>query len=51
MSKDQARQSYINHLYRYWDYYYQLRSLTLWDYSSGDDIEADIRKVVGNLKK
>lgn len=51
VSKDQARQSYINHLYRYWDYYYQLRSLTLWDYSSGDDIEADIRKVVGNLKK
>lgn len=41
VSKDQARQTFINQLYRYWDYYYQLRSLTLWDYSADRDIEAD----------
>ena len=47
VSKDQARQSFIDQLYRYWDYYYQLRSLTLWDFAEGRDIEADIRKVIG----
>lgn len=46
VSKDQARQSFIDQLYRYWDYYYQLRSLTLWDYSSGTDIEADIKSIL-----
>ena len=27
VSKDPSRQEYINQLYLYWNYYYQLRSL------------------------
>lgn len=48
VSKDVARQAFINHLYKYWDYYYQLRSLTLWDYSRNCDIDADIARIVRN---
>ena len=48
VSKDQARQAFINHLYKYWDYYYQLRSLTLWDYSQNRDIDADIARIIKN---
>lgn len=44
--KDQARQSYINELFLYWYYYYQLRSLTLWDYATGRPIDADIETFV-----
>lgn len=46
VSKDESRQSYINQLYRYWSYYYQIRSLTLWDFSRNSGIEADIEKIV-----
>lgn len=46
VSKDESRQAYINQLYRYWYYYYQLRSLTLWDFSRNTGIEADIEKIV-----
>ena len=31
-SKDQARQKHISELYNYWSYFYQIRSLTLWDF-------------------
>lgn len=46
VSKDESRQAYINQLYRYWYYYYQLRSFTLWDFSRNTGIEADIEKIV-----
>jgi len=44
--KDQARQDMINELYLYWRYYYQLRSLTLWDYARNRGIDADIERLV-----
>ncbi len=44
--KDEARQQYINQLYLYWNYFYQLRSLTLWDYTSASPLEADVEKLV-----
>ncbi len=44
--KDASRQDYINQLYAYWHYYYQLRSLTLWDFSSGKSIDADIEAII-----
>ena len=44
-SKDQARRQYINELFSYWYYYYQLRSLTLWDFEADRPIEADIEAV------
>ncbi len=43
-SKDSSRREYINQLYKYWSYWYQLRSLTLYDYSFGGDINVDFDK-------
>lgn len=44
-SKDQARRQYIDELFNYWYYYYQLRSLTLWDFEHDRPIEADFEAV------
>lgn len=48
VKKDESRQEYINELFRYWYYYYQLRSLTLWDYANSTGIDADIDRIVRN---
>lgn len=40
-SKDAARQSRISELYQLWHYYYQLRSITLWDWERDEPLEAD----------
>ena len=45
-SKDAGRRQYINELYKYWSYWYQIRSLTLYDYAAHTDINADIEKIV-----
>ena len=45
-SKDQARLKVINELFNYWYYYYQLRSLTLWDFINRKSIDADFDKIV-----
>ena len=45
-AKDQARQNRIQQLFNYWYYYYQLRSIALWDFERGCDITADIEKLV-----
>lgn len=47
-SKDEARQTHISELYSYWYYYYQIRSLTLWDFQSDAPLEADFEAVVRN---
>lgn len=44
--KDISRRDYINQLYLYWNFYYQLRSLTLWDYIEGKSLDRDIEKIV-----
>lgn len=46
VKKDESRQEYVNELYQYWYYFYQLRSLTLWDYVNNTDINADIDRIV-----
>ncbi|MCM1021093.1 MAG: TolC family protein [Muribaculum sp.] len=46
LSKDQSRQKYINELFQYWYYFYQLRSLTLWDYVTNTGIDADIDRIL-----
>jgi len=46
VSKDQARQNHISELYAYWSYYYQLRSITLWDFEKNTNIDADFEKIV-----
>ena len=48
--KDLSRQALVNELYMYWYYYYQIRSITLWNYAAGTGIDADIEAIVkGNL--
>lgn len=46
VKKDEARRNYVNELYLFWYYYYQIRSLTLWDYSQNTPIDADIASYV-----
>ncbi len=45
-SKDASRREYIDQLYRFWTYWYQIRSLTLHDYANGGDINADIDRLL-----
>ena len=45
-AKDKARQNRISQLYNYWYYYYQLRSIALWDFEKGCDLRADIEKLI-----
>ena len=45
-AKDKARQNRISQLYNYWYYYYQLRSITLWDFENGCDLRADVEKLI-----
>lgn len=45
-SKDTSRREYISQLCKFWIYWYQIRSLTLYDYSGHRDIDADIDKLV-----
>ena len=47
-AKDEARQTRITELYNYWNYFYQLRSLTLWDYERNEELTADFEAVVKN---
>ena len=44
--KDQARQKHISELYAYWYYYYQLRSLTLWDFEKNTNIDTDFEAII-----
>ena len=45
-SKDAARQKHVSELYYYWYYFYQLRSLTLWDFERDVELEADFEDIV-----
>ena len=44
--KDESKRQYINELYVFWNYWYQIRSLTLYDYEHHGDINADIERIV-----
>jgi outer membrane protein TolC len=46
VTKDESRREYVNELYKYWNYWYQLRSLTLYDWQAHDNINADIARLV-----
>lgn len=48
-SKDEARREFINELYLFWNYYYQIRSLTLWDFSAQSGIDADFERDIRSL--
>ena len=44
--KDQSRRQLLSALALYWQYWYNIRSLTLWDYENNRPIDADIDKYV-----
>jgi outer membrane protein TolC len=46
VTKDESRREYVNELYKYWNYWYQLRSLTLYDWQLRDNINTDIARLV-----
>ena len=46
VKKDEARREYVNELYLFWNYYYQIRSLTLWDYEHSSSIDYEINEIV-----
>lgn len=48
VKKDESRQEYFQELYSYWSYFYQLRSLTLWDYEKNAPLTVDFDKIVKN---
>ncbi len=41
-----ARQSYISVLQNFWDYYYNIQQITLYDYLNKVELEADFDKIV-----
>ena len=45
-AKDQARQNRIQQLFNYWYYYYQIRSIALWDFECDCELTADIEKLM-----
>lgn len=46
VKKDESRQAYFQALYQYWYYFYQLRSLTLWDYVNSTPLTSDFEKII-----
>ena len=44
-SKDQARRDYIEQMFLLWSYYYQIRSLTLYDFLNSKEITVDYEKM------
>ncbi len=46
VKKDESRQAYFQALYQYWYYFYQLRSLTLWDYTTASPLTSDFEDVI-----
>ena len=45
-AKDQARRDRIIELKAYWYYYYQLRSIALWDFEKNCDITEDVERLI-----
>ena len=45
-AKDQARIGRIQQLFNYWYYYYQLRSIALWDFERGCELSEDFEKII-----
>lgn len=45
-SKDDAKQKHIQELYDYWYYFYNIRSLTLYDFLENRTLEADFEEII-----
>lgn len=47
-SKDEAVQKQIEELYLYWNYYYNIRSVTLYDFLNKSTLDAEFEEIVRN---
>lgn len=45
-SKDNARQKHIQELYMFWNYYYNIRSITLYDFLNNRTLDADFEEII-----
>jgi outer membrane protein TolC len=45
-SKDESRLKHIEELYLYWNYFYNIRSVTLWDFLADTSLENDFEEVI-----
>lgn len=45
-NKDDAKQKHISELYKYWYYFYQIRSLTLYDFQKNTTLDAEFDEIV-----
>ena len=45
-SKDEAKQKQIQEQYNYWRYYYNIRSVTLYDFCNQQTLDADFEEIV-----
>ena len=44
--RDNALSSYVNNVASFWNYYFQIRQTTLYDYVTGTDISAEFDKLI-----
>ncbi|MDO4320148.1 MAG: TolC family protein [Bacteroidales bacterium] len=45
-NKDSARAKYLDEMFYYWYYFYQLRSVTLWDFTGTRPVDGDLEPVI-----
>lgn len=45
-SKDEAKQKHISELFGFWSYYYNVRSVTLYDFLNDRNLDADFEEIV-----
>jgi len=45
-SKDEAKIKYIQELYKYWNYFYNIRSITLYDFIADTNLDADFEALL-----
>ncbi len=48
ISKDEARRNYIEQTFLLWAYYYQIRSLTLYDFTTNEKLEVSYSELIDN---
>ena len=46
LDRDRAQQNYVNSLRNYWNYYYLLRQLALYDFIKNKELEEDFNKLI-----
>jgi outer membrane protein TolC len=45
-SKDEAKLKHIQELYKYWSYFYNIRSVTLYDFIADKNLDADLEAII-----